>query len=163
MAITYQIPEFQPPNHDELIAQALDYAQTMNKSKGRELLDLKAQAAERVANNLIKAAEKPKITVTRADIEEIQAKRSERARKMDAARVNKKVRPLTDAGPWMNHPGRYDLAGVDTPKGAGSHTGLLQINRSGGTIIKRGKAKGRARKSGRVLGMKVIGGGRRRR
>ena len=63
-----------------------------------------------------KAAGKPKITVTRVDIEEIQAKRSERARKTDAARSNKNTRTFDNAGPWMRHPDRYDLKGVDTPK-----------------------------------------------
>jgi len=106
---------------------------------------------------------RPKITVTRADINKVQAARTERARKLDAARTNKKVRPINDAGPWLNHPERYDLAGVDTPKRNGKHAGLLQIHGNAGTIIKRGSARGRARKSRSVIGMKTIGRGRRRR
>jgi len=66
MAITYQNVEYTPPTHKELVAQALDYAQTMGKSKDRELLELKARAAERVASNLIEAGEDPQVAWNRA-------------------------------------------------------------------------------------------------
>ena len=96
------------------------------------------------------------VVVTMADVEKVQSERSERSRKMDAARSNKNVRSLKNAGPWLNHPDRYDLEGVDTPKRSGAHSGLLRIESKKGTTIKRGRARGKARKSRSVIGMKVI-------
>lgn len=99
----------------------------------------------------------PRKAVSQDDIDRVQANRTERARKLDSMRSSQNIRTRDNAAPWERHPDRYDLEGVDTPgKRSPVHSGLLKITSKKGTIIKRGRARGKATKSKTVVGMKVI-------
>jgi len=144
--------------HFDSEAEAVDYANNRGWHCGKPIkIDEPESPSKRG-----KPKDKPtgvsssSVKLTIEDIETTQGKRTERARKMDAARTNKNVRTIDNAGPWLKNPARYDLEGVDTPGRKGAHSGILRIDSNSGSVIKKGRARGRARKSRSVMGMKII-------
>lgn len=137
----------EPPSIRFTKPQKAAYPATSGPIKGERQISPKRpsepESPKPVKQTAKKSGRWPVVVVTQADIDRVQGNRSVRAIAMDEAQTSKKVRTRDDAGPWLRHPDRYDLAGVDTrkpkkqpkkqPQGR-----TTQRTRSNGTI-KRGK------------------------
>jgi|GEM_PF-1954199 N12 class adenine-specific DNA methylase/ppGpp synthetase/RelA/SpoT-type nucleotidyltranferase len=102
----------------------------------------------------------------KSEIARVQEGRTKRALASD----NSRQAHIGRVEQWLKHPNHFDLPGVDLPGGNGKpqlNKGLLEIRKRGGTVIKKGKARGKLAGRGssaltRSGGMKKIGQGRKK-
>lgn len=91
-----------------------------------ELIEAQAGPQARAAESKVKVTTKaakssPKLrsqSTGQVEIERVQARRSQRARDIDASKLAVNVVSIQDASPWLKRPNRYDISGIDAPRGS---------------------------------------------